>query len=695
MGLDFGVIRLVAVKELRESLRDRRTLFVALLLPVLIYPIVLLGFGPLVGRQKAALATAEQAVAVTGADAPALKRLLFETTDPEVKPLTLRLAETKDPAGDLQARRIALWIDAPEGFDEALANGGSGEVRVSYDGSDDQSREARTKFSIAFDAAASRALAARMKQAGLAESWRRPLVQDVVDVAPPDRSAAYFYGKVLALLLVLMTLTSSFYPAVDAVAGEKERGTMETLLVAPCGRTELVLGKFLAVCAVTLVAALLNLASLAFSTGPGLSSLGGSQVPALSVTAPVVFGILCLLVPLAALFSAVALSLSTLARSIKEAQHYLSPLVMLVMPLAMAVILPNLPLTTTLAAVPVTNAVLFFRDLLLGRTEFATTVIVFATTFGAAGLAIWASVLLFLREETLFRGPEGTGGLILRPEPRERPTASSAAFLFAGALAILWYAQPFLPVRLATNVVVTQFGVVLAPALVLAWWLRVSPAATFRLRLPMPAIIAVGLCVPLGIALPGVVSELSRHVVGELKPDGMFAELERRLSETIRATPSLQLVLLVGVLPALCEELFFRGFLLSGFDAGFRGRGRAVRAILVSAVCFALFHIFPEKWFTTFVIGVTLAWIAVRTGSIWPGVVAHAMNNASVVLTAKAHEAKDPLWLNALHDPADPSHTKAVAAAAAVTVSCLAFLWAATRKSASPAESDSPGRTAG
>ena len=71
----------------------------------------------------------------------------------------------------------------------------------------------------------------------------------------PERTSAYVFGRILAMLLVLMTLTSSFYPEVDAVAGEKERGTMETLLVAPCGRTELVLGKFGAVLAVTLALA--------------------------------------------------------------------------------------------------------------------------------------------------------------------------------------------------------------------------------------------------------------------------------------------------------------------------------------------------------------------------------------------------------------------------------------------------------
>src|SRR5207244_13273707 len=112
---------------------------------------------------------------------------------------------------------------------------------------------------------------------------------------------------------------------------------------APCRRTELVLGKFVAVFAVTLAAATLNLASMGLTLGPLMGQMSAAAGGGLRVTPTVLVGILALLVPLAALFSAASLALSTLARSVKEAQHYLTPLILVVMPLALVVLVPHVP----------------------------------------------------------------------------------------------------------------------------------------------------------------------------------------------------------------------------------------------------------------------------------------------------------------------------------------------------------------
>lgn len=670
---------LVARKELIESLRDRRTLFVAMILPVLIYPIVTLGLGPVISMQKRKLAETTQRVAVTGPDRAAVLERVFVPYEQEPgeppKPPSLEIAETADPAADLAERKIQLWVEAREGFAEALASKGTATVRVRYDGADDPSREAWAKWRDAFEAAARRELDRRLVAQGLPEAWRSPLRMDAEDVAPPEQTGAYIFGRILAMLLVLMTLTSSFYPAVDAVAGEKERGTMETLLVAPCGRVELVVGKFLAVLAVTLVAALLNLGSLALTSGPLLGALGPEKLATLQVTPTVLIGIFVLLVPLAALFSAVSLSLSTMARSVKEAQHYLSPLVMLVMPLAMVVILPNLPLTQTLAAVPVTNAVLFFRDLLLGRTEWGTTITVMASTFGFAALAIWASVLLFLREETLFRGPEGTGSPVRRPAPRALPTAPAAVFLFALSFAGLWYAQGVLPTSIVANVLVTQIAVVAAPCLAFAWWLRLDVGRTFRLTRPTGgAWVAALVAVPLGLALPIVSAAIHHAVAGGLAPDGALRAIDEQMKALVRDSSALRIVLLLGVLPGVCEELVYRGFVLSGLRQAWTSRRGAVAAVLVTAAFFALSHVFPEKWANTFVMGAILGWLALRTGSIVPGIVAHAVHNGAAVLASK-YEGSG--WVTALYGDEtsglDGARVAAAVGASAVLLAVVHF----------------------
>lgn len=404
---------------------------------------------------------------------------------------------------------------------------------------------------------------------------------------------------------------------------------METLLVAPCGRAELVLGKFVAVLAVTLAAATLNLGSMALTLGPFGGLIAPDLGAGLAITPTVVLGVLALLVPLSALFSAVSLALSTLARSVKEGQHYLTPLFLVVMPLAMVVIIPNVPLTAALAPVPVTNAVLFFRDLLLDKADATTTAVVMISTFAYAAAALWACVSLFLREETLFRGPEGGTAMIVRPAPRERPSGAAAMFLFAACLSLVWYGQSWLPKDVVNNILASQFLVILAPCVLFAVWLRVDPRATFSLRKPgVAALVAAAL---IGLSAPIVNVELIKLVPQPPQSDAM-----RKIAEEMQAFVTrhpLRAAALFGVLPAACEELFFRGFLLAGFSSSMRGRGAALRAVVLTSVLFALFHIYPEKYLPTFLIGAALGFLCARTGSIWPGMLAHAANNVSAVLS--------------------------------------------------------------
>jgi sodium transport system permease protein len=629
-GVDMRTVRLVAAKELRESLRDRRTLFVALLLPVLLYPLMMLAVGPLVSRQKQKLLEEAQTVVVTGG-APRFGEVVGQMTKADgkrlIEPGTLTFTHSDSPQADLEAGRISLWVEIDGTFDEML---GTKPMRVTVhrDGTSDDSLVAEKKFNQLVESWSEIVLNQREDALDLPHDWHRPIEATVADVASPERRAAFLFGKMLAFVLVVLTLSSSFYPAVDAVAGEKERGTMETLLVAPCGRAELVLGKFVAVLAVTLAAATLNLASMGLTLGPLLGKLAPEVGTGLVVTPPVLVGILALLVPLSALFSAVSLALSTLARSVKEAQHYLTPLFVVVMPLAMVVVLPDVPLTAQLAPLPVTNAVLFFRDLLLDKTEPGTTVLVMLSTFAYAALALWGCVALFLREETLFRGPEGGTAIFARPAPRERPGGASAFVLFMGCMALVWYGREALPQTVVGNVLASQFLLILLPCVALTLWIRARAATTFRLA-PPPAKALVA-AAAIGLAAPVLNVALVRLLDLNIQSEEM-ERINREMSAFVEASPVVA-ALVFGVLPAVCEELFFRGFVLSGLSSAFRGRGAEARAVVLSSVLFAVFHIFPEKWLPTFLVGLLLGFLAIRTGSIWPGMLAHAINNASAVL---------------------------------------------------------------
>jgi sodium transport system permease protein len=250
------------------------------------------------------------------------------------------------------------------------------------------------------------------------------------------------------------------------------------------------------------------------------------------------------------------------------------------------------------------------------------------STFAYAALALWGCVALFLREETLFRGPEGGTALFARPAPRERPGAAAAFVLFMGCMALVWYGRDALPQTVVRNVLASQLLVILLPCVAFAWWIRARAATTFRLTRPPP--VALLAAIAIGLAAPVLNSALV-DVAGLPAPSEEMVRIGKEMTAFVQASPFLA-AMLFGALPAVCEELFFRGFVLSGFTGAFRGAGAAARAVVLTSVLFAVFHIFPEKWLPTFAVGLLLGFLAACTGSIWPGIVAHAVNNASAVL---------------------------------------------------------------
>ncbi len=167
-----------------------------------------------------------------------------------------------------------------------------------------------------------------------------------------------------------MALTGAFYPSIDLCAGEKERGTMETLLISPASRGEIVMGKFLTVVLASMTTAILNLLSMAL-TGLQLAYklAGGSGVAAANFGPPTLmaaFWMIVLLVPLSVFFSAICVALAVLAKSMKEGQYYMTPLYMVSLPLILLTLAPGIELTPFYSMVPITGVGLLLKSLILG-----------------------------------------------------------------------------------------------------------------------------------------------------------------------------------------------------------------------------------------------------------------------------------------------------------------------------------------
>ena len=650
----------IARRDLLEFVRDRRTLFVTLLLPMVTYPLVALssalGLRTAVSDLEARAAPTPLTVAMSGPEAGALARRIdgvvkrgkplnagaipwpsgmsFIHGDPETA-----IAAVEDGAAD-------VWIDAPEGIVSALDAEGTVDLDVRFPSQRPIGRS-REQFEGVIRGVAEAIRTSRVNRAGLPDSLLQPIRLRVLGemAGGPGVATETILPALTASILVLLsvlTMTGAFYPAIDAIAGEKERGTIETLLMAPCSTGSIVFGKFLAVYAVTLATLAANCLSIALTGAVGLRFLpAGSavQLPALGAGAAVT---VIAFVGLAALAAATCLAVTTASKSGKEAQNTLTPVILLVAALSGMALVPGFRGDGALALVPFMGQVMVARDTLTGTPDpdggitpaLLPLLLTLLSSALLTALLLRGTAHLLTDEEILFRGPDAAAGVLARPAPRVVPTIPQGIIPVVVGLAALWYVQALTPENLLLGIPIHQGVAVVLPLLAMLAWQRVDLRRTLGLVLPPSAgrtVAAVLGAASLGAGLFIVSAGIMLALQGtEVSP--AIRSLSERLIGLIQQYPWWVSWTLMALLPPVAEELLFRGWLLSALAGERPTRGRLAAAVVVQAALFAVAHVLPERMPATFSLGLVAGWLRVATGSLLPAVVLHSVHNTMPLL---------------------------------------------------------------
>jgi sodium transport system permease protein len=438
--------------------------------------------------------------------------------------------------------------------------------------------------------------------------------------------------RIFPFMLVMWSLAGALYPAVDLCAGEKERGTMETLLISPAGREEIVWGKFLTIWVFSAGTALLNLASMGMTTWQF-----SSHLPHGSLTAPALLWCVVLVLPLSAFFSAIALAIGAYARSTKEGQYYLMPLFLVTMPLIFLTLAPGVELDTFYSLVPVTGAALLLQRLMtapsLQQVPWLFFVPVLVPMVLYSGLALRWAIEQFKREEVLFREAERLDlRLWLRHLFRDKeatPTSGQALFCFGLIVGLRW-----LTLKQGTDLsplvttAISLLAFVAAPALFMSLILNTRPRDGLFLR--WPAWRDIGVAAALSLLLLPPMAALAQVIFTSNENLTRLLEEHQPLFREWRSGkfPSWTVNILVfGLLAAVCEELAFRGLILSGLLRRFHARN----AVILSSFLFALFHMNVFQFLPAFILGLVLGLLTVRSKSLVPAIIFHLLHNTLLV----------------------------------------------------------------
>jgi sodium transport system permease protein len=695
-------VKLIYLREMRDQLRDRRTLFLIAVLPLLLYPLLGTSFFQLSQflqhhAAKVLVVGEEQLEGMPWlpelVDGDHFAATLFDVPDQQKNLQLVRPDELTGPDRELEqiaagrgaspeaaaafeaevqrmvdSGRVEAVLEFPAGFGDRLR-----EIRRALVEREKSTTVELTQPASYHNPADEKSQLAHLRIDQVVRRWRgavteenlsashvpveatRPFELRVRDVSHAGQKQAAVWSKILPFFVFIWALTGAFYPAVDLCAGEKERGTLETLLTSPALRREIVWGKLLTVMTFSAVTAMLNLASLGVTGKFVIDQMSqisglGADSPLAMPPASALFWLAVALVPICALFGALCLACAAFARSTKEGQYYLMPLMLVMMPLMMLPMSPGVELNLGNSLIPITGMVLLLRSVIEGQYHEAFQYVwpVLAVTVSCCLLAIrWAEVQ-FNSESVLFRESER---LELRRwlvhlvrDRGETPSLSQAALCVAIILVVKFFISAATPIDpnegisfafLVRTLLVTQIACIFAPAAIMTVMLTRNPLRTLLLE-RAPKLAHVAAAAALAVVFHPV-SVYAGQLIQRVYPvaDGM-QEMVRGIDAAVSSPESFWIFFgLIAVLGPICEELAFRGFVLSGL----RHLGHKWWAIALSAVAFGAVHAFLQQQINAAAVGLAIGYLAVQTGSLIPCIVFHVVHNGLQLLVPWSKDA--------------------------------------------------------
>ena len=386
-------------KEMLDTLRDRRTLITMLVMPLVLIPL-LINVAASVAVSKSESAKEKDlriaiAISEEGAD---LIRQIENRKDARIYK-DIEPYEYKDL---IRSDSIDLGIVVEEGFDAAIAAGKTGQILVYYN-STDQIPYGRLQTTL--DSYYESQLKSRLDSLSANKATITPTAIEKIDAYTQQESIGKTIGGFLPYIFVLFCLVGAMYPSIDLFTGEKERGTLETILTVPASRFQILLGKMMTVVISGVLSgglAILGL-YLTFQINPDIPSAFRNVLAEILQPQSIAL-IILMLIPLTIFFSGILIPASIYSRSFKEAQSLIQPmLIVVIIPLAVIASIPGLSLNFGLALIPVVNVGLASIDIIAGTINYSLLAVVFVSLIVFAGIGLMVCVRWFGQEGNIMR----------------------------------------------------------------------------------------------------------------------------------------------------------------------------------------------------------------------------------------------------------------------------------------------------
>ncbi len=620
--MNYKQLRTLYKKEIMDVIRDKKTVLTMVVLPVILYPVLFL----VIMQVMTMISTAQQERTyyiaydkVADQERQALNDWI--AGDEDKLEYVIKEVESENPEKDLNEEIIDAFITASVTQSQIV-------YEVHYLSAVTNSVTVMDMLQEEIESYSKKIAEMNVRKEGLdIEKVLYPVKVKNTDRSSNESSIGSILGSIIPFLLITSILMGSMYPAIDATAGEKERGTLETLLTLPIGNMELIMSKFFSVATVAVVSVFINVLSMggiaaylyatihALSKGAGEFRLG-SFVPA------IIISFICI-IAFALFMSALVMCVCAFAKSFKEANNYITPLTLVVILTGYIGFIPNIELTAKTALIPVANICLLMKNLLVFKYDFTLILMVLLSNIIYAFIAVWFLGKIYNSESILF-GESASGIKLFERRKNIKkgslPTIQESLLILIVALLLMVYVGGIMSLsEPLMGVILPQFFIGVLPVLACIY-IKGNPKVIFGLRLPKGRDIIGAFFLYLGL---GSFTLLLSNLLGYLFPESSQGLNEEylKLLDGVSFVPAL---LLIAFVPAVCEELLFRGYMLTAF----RQKMDVSKAVFFVSVLFGISHMSLIKLIPTAFLGAGLAYAMYRSKSIFASAMMHFLNNA-------------------------------------------------------------------
>lgn len=657
-------IGILVKKEMTEILRDKKTLIIMIVMPLLLYPTLLIGLS--LGMNMLMQMEGED-TCVVGYAAEQQEYMepliaLYEKEKVELDAeITFLSAEAAKAA---EAKEwVDIWVDFSE--ENQIIR-----VNVDYTSTSQNSDYTESVMKELVDTYSDELVAQNLKEEGLTEEFLHPVMYKAVDSVSVTESMGMSIGGTMGMLLITMILLGAFYPAVDITTGEKERGTLETLLTLPVTNFQMIMSKFISVSVFACVTAILSMVALggsvlflmlAIPEDMGESAIRLPMDVFLS-SVPV---LLLALITTALLITAFCMCFCVFAKSSKEANNYMTPIMLVIMMASMVGMMPTIELNYKLSLVPFVNVSLLVKQVFAQQMDVGLALTTAVVNAAYSIMTIWVLARMYNSEDIMFSDDFRNFRLFQKRTDIKPGTIPATGDIVIG-IVVLFLAMVYLGGMVSARdmfigTAVTQL-LILALPLFLTWYVKSDKKKLFCWQAPKWKVLPGSILLYIGTY---VTTLLVSVAISALFPESM-QELGDTF-EVLMSQPFILVVLVIALMPAVGEELLFRGLVFGSV----RQRYSVWWGIVISAVVFGAFHGFV-KIIPTGLLGACFAYVVYKSGSIWVSMALHFVNNFFSVVAMKYPEAIEKVLPILMKESLSIVE---VIILAIVAVACLAAGW--------------------